>query len=89
MLFDTGEDVQRAYEIAGFKMNRPLSIFITHIHGDHVIGLPGLLFRLNLLNRDKDVDIFGPIGLFLLSHRTQVYRRARDAIQDARHGNRS
>jgi ribonuclease Z len=74
MLFDTGEDVQRAYEIAGFKMNRPLSIFITHMHGDHVIGLPGLLFRLNLLNRDLDIDIFGPIGLFfyLVAHRLTV-----------------
>nr|MDO8110090.1 MBL fold metallo-hydrolase [Candidatus Sigynarchaeota archaeon] len=74
ILFDTGEDVQRAFEDARIKMNKPLTIFITHLHGDHVIGLPGLLFRLGLLNRTKDVEIFGPHGLFfyLLAHRITV-----------------
>jgi ribonuclease Z len=74
LLFDTGEDVQRAFEASKIKMNRPLSIFITHMHGDHVIGLPGLLFRFGLLNRTKDVEIFGPKGMFfyLLANRMTV-----------------
>ncbi|HME54631.1 MAG TPA: ribonuclease Z [Candidatus Lokiarchaeia archaeon] len=74
LLFDTGEDVQRAFEEAKIKINKPLTIFITHMHGDHVIGLPGLLFRLGLLNRTKDVEIFGPRGLFfyLLAQRLTV-----------------
>jgi ribonuclease Z len=74
LLFDTGEDVQRAFEEAKIKINKPLTIFITHMHGDHVIGLPGLLFRLGLLNRTKDVEIFGPRGMFfyLLAHRMTV-----------------
>lgn len=74
LLFDTGEDVQRAFEEAKIKINKSLSIFITHMHGDHVIGLPGLLFRMGLLNRTKDVEIFGPRGLFfyLLAQRLTV-----------------
>lgn len=74
ILFDTGEDVQRAFEDAKIKLNKPLSVFITHMHGDHVIGLPGLLFRLGSFNRTKEVEIFGPRGLFfyLLAHRLTV-----------------
>jgi ribonuclease Z len=74
ILFDAGEDVQRAFEDAKIKMNKPLSVFITHMHGDHVIGLPGLLFRLGSFNRSKEVEIFGPRGLFfyLLAHRLTV-----------------
>lgn len=74
LLFDTGEDVQRAFEEAGLKINKRLTVLITHMHGDHVIGLPGLLFRLNLLNRTLPVEILGPRGLFfyLLAHRVCV-----------------
>lgn len=74
ILFDTGEDVQRAFEEAKIKLNKPLSICITHMHGDHVIGLPGLLFRLGSFNRSREVEVFGPRGLFLylLAHRLTV-----------------
>nr|MDO8119586.1 ribonuclease Z [Candidatus Sigynarchaeota archaeon] len=74
LLFDTGEDVQRSYEEAKIRMNKPLTIFISHLHGDHVIGLPGLLFRMGLLNRTLDVNIYGPRGLFfyILAHRLVV-----------------
>ncbi|NMC05860.1 MAG: MBL fold metallo-hydrolase [Candidatus Lokiarchaeota archaeon] len=73
-LFDAGEDVQRAFEDAKIKLNKPLAIFITHMHGDHVIGLPGLLFRFGSSNRTQDVEIYGPRGLFfyLLAHRLTV-----------------
>ncbi|MHA1680616.1 MAG: ribonuclease Z [Promethearchaeota archaeon] len=64
LIFDTGEDVQRAFNEMKLKFNKPLIIFITHMHGDHVIGLPGLLFRMDLLNRTEDVHIFGPEGIF-------------------------
>ena len=74
IVFDTGEDIQRAFIEAKLKINKPMVIFITHMHGDHVIGLPGLLFRLNLSNRNRDIEIFGPRGLFfyLLAHRFTV-----------------
>ncbi|MBD3186995.1 ribonuclease Z [Candidatus Bathyarchaeota archaeon] len=65
LIFDTGEDIQRSYSEANLKFNKPTSIFITHLHGDHVIGLPGLLFRMDLLGRTRAIDIFGPPGIHL------------------------
>jgi len=71
ILFDCGEDFQRKYAEASLKFNKPLSIFITHFHGDHIIGLPGFLFRLSLNERSAPLTIFGPQNLFLylLVHR--------------------
>ena len=71
ILFDSGEDIQRALIEAGLKSNKPLKILISHFHGDHIIGLPGLLFRFGLNHRTAPVTIFGPINLFLylLVHR--------------------
>ena len=65
LLFDCGEDIQRNLIEAGLKLNRPLKILISHFHGDHVIGLPGILFRFGLIDRTAPVTIFGPRNLFL------------------------
>ncbi|MEE9376952.1 MAG: ribonuclease Z [Candidatus Lokiarchaeia archaeon] len=65
LLFDCGEDFQRKFAEAGLKFNKPLLIFITHFHGDHIIGLPGFLFRLSLNDRTAPMMIFGPRNLFL------------------------
>ncbi|MFW9957750.1 MAG: ribonuclease Z [Candidatus Odinarchaeota archaeon] len=59
-LFDCGEDVQRQFERAGLGLNKNMSIFITHGHSDHLIGLPGLLLRFSLLGRLKPLTIYGP-----------------------------
>ncbi|MFX1591435.1 MAG: ribonuclease Z [Promethearchaeota archaeon] len=65
LLFDCGEDFQRKFAEAGLKFNKPLKIFISHFHGDHIIGLPGFLFRLSLNDRTAPMMIFGPRNLFL------------------------
>jgi ribonuclease Z len=65
ILFDCGEDLQRKFVEAGLKFNKPLKILISHFHGDHVIGLPGLLFRFGLNHRTAPITIFGPKNLFL------------------------
>ncbi len=64
ILFDCGEDVQRKFVDVGLKFNKPLTILITHFHGDHIIGLPGLLFHFGLADRDAPVSIYGPRNLF-------------------------
>ena len=45
------------------KMGRLKHIFISHLHGDHYLGLVGLLSTLHLRNRVEDLYIFGPAGL--------------------------
>ncbi len=64
LLFDCGEDFQRRFADAGLKFNKPLLIFITHFHGDHIIGLPGFLFRMSLNDRTAPLMIFGPRNLY-------------------------
>jgi len=64
-IFDCGEDFQRKFAEAGLKFNKPLIISITHFHGDHLLGLPGFLFRLSLNDRTAPMMIFGPRNLFL------------------------
>lgn len=65
LIFDCGEDFQRKFAEAGLKFNKPMNIFITHFHGDHILGLPPFLFRLSLNGRTAPMIIFGPRNLFL------------------------
>ncbi|MFX1497821.1 MAG: ribonuclease Z [Promethearchaeota archaeon] len=65
ILFDCGEDLQRRLNEAHLKFNKPLKILISHFHGDHIIGLPGLLFRFGLIERTAPITIFGPRNLYL------------------------
>ena len=65
VLLDCGEDVQRSYNDAGLKFNKPMIILISHFHGDHIIGLPGLLFRFGLIDRTAPLSIIGPRNLFI------------------------
>ena len=60
LLFDAGEDVQRQYEKAQLGLNKKMAIFISHVHADRVLGLPGLLLRFSLLGRMKPLNIYGP-----------------------------
>jgi ribonuclease Z len=59
-MFDCGEGVQRQMLLARGSLNRKMKIFITHMHGDHVLGLPGLLQTMALLNRERKLDVYGP-----------------------------
>ncbi len=59
-LIDCGEGTQiqlRKYKLSFSKINQ---IFISHNHGDHVFGLPGLLSSMHLLGRKSKLQIFGP-----------------------------
>ena len=61
-LFDCGEGTQRQMIQAKIGLNRKTRIFITHLHGDHILGLPGILQTMSLLGRDKPLHIYGPVG---------------------------
>ena len=62
MLFDCGEGTQRQIRKAKLNPCKISKIFITHWHGDHVLGIPGLLYTLNLNNYPKTLEIYGPKG---------------------------
>jgi len=63
LLFDAGEGTQRQMVKAGLGFNRKTKIFITHFHGDHILGLLGILQTMSMLNRDRSLDIYGPRGI--------------------------
>ncbi|MHA2393814.1 MAG: ribonuclease Z [Promethearchaeota archaeon] len=62
IMFDCGEGTQRQMVRAKIGFRKNMQILITHLHGDHVLGLPGLLQSMSLLRREKKLDIFGPPG---------------------------
>ncbi len=62
-LFDCGEGVQIRLRQLGFRPHRIEAIFISHLHGDHVLGLPGLLNSMTLQRREHPLNVFGPPGL--------------------------
>jgi len=63
ILFDCGEGVQRQMIRARVGFHRKTKVFITHMHGDHVLGLPGLIQTMSLLERKQKLEIFGPVGI--------------------------
>ena len=62
ILFDCGEGTQRQLRIAKESPMKITKIFITHWHGDHVLGLPGLLESMAMNGRKNLLEIFGPGG---------------------------
>lgn len=62
ILFDCGEGIQRQFKYTSFKPTKITRIFITHWHGDHFLGLPGLLQTIAMSNYQKTLKIYGPVG---------------------------
>jgi ribonuclease Z len=62
ILFDCGEGTQRQLRIVGESPMKITKIFITHWHGDHILGLPGLLESMAFNGRKDLLEIFGPGG---------------------------
>ncbi len=63
LLFDCGEGTQRQFLQSKAGTNRKMRIFISHLHGDHVFGLPGLLHSLSFMGRTRELEIIGPRGI--------------------------
>ncbi len=59
-LFDCGEGTQVALKKMGLRWKQISTILITHMHADHVTGLPGLLMLSSQVNREEPLYIYGP-----------------------------
>jgi ribonuclease Z len=76
-LIDCGEATQIQMRRFRINIQRIDHIFISHLHGDHIFGLPGLINTLNLLGRTKDLHIYAPAQLenFLNAIHTYIFTR--------------
>ncbi|MDP4171848.1 MAG: ribonuclease Z [Bacillota bacterium] len=62
-LFDCGEATQHQILHTSIKPRRIEKIFITHLHGDHIYGLPGLLSSRSFQGGETEVTVYGPKGI--------------------------
>lgn len=60
ILLDCGEGTQRQFFRSSTSFMRVRRVFLTHFHGDHFLGLPGLVQSMGLNNRTEPLDIYGP-----------------------------
>jgi ribonuclease Z len=59
ILIDCGEGTQSQIRKFGIKLQKITHILISHLHGDHFFGLPGLLSTMNLLGRNQGITVYG------------------------------
>lgn len=64
-LFDCGEGTQNQILETTIRPRKVVKIFITHLHGDHIFGLPGFLSSRSFQSSEEqtDIDIYGPVGI--------------------------
>lgn len=63
IMFDAGEAAQISYMKSGLGWNKKMKLFVTHLHGDHCVGILGLLQTMSMQNRTEALEIFGPNGI--------------------------
>lgn len=63
IMFDCGEGTQRQMIKARVGFHKKMKILVSHMHGDHVLGLPGVLQTMSLLDRSRELEVYGPIGI--------------------------
>ena len=80
-LFDCGEGTQHQLLRSNLKSSQISRIFITHMHGDHIFGLMGLIASMGLAGNAQPINIYGPAGL-------KEYLRACEQYSHMRIGDR-
>ena len=63
LMFDAGEAAQISYMKSGLGWNKKMKLFVTHLHGDHCVGILGILQTMSMQNRTETLEIFGPSGI--------------------------
>ncbi|MBT5842415.1 MAG: ribonuclease Z [Thaumarchaeota archaeon] len=63
LMFDAGESAQISFMKSGLGWNKKMKIFVTHLHGDHCVGILGLLQTMSMQNRTETLEIYGPSGI--------------------------
>jgi len=63
VLFDCGEGTQRQFMFSRMSFMKVRTIFISHMHGDHTLGLPGLLQTMGMSGRTDGLAVLGPKGI--------------------------
>jgi ribonuclease Z len=91
-IFDCGENIQRQMMATKSSFHKKTKIFLTHLHGDHVLGLPGLLQSMALMDRREAIQVYGPLGLkdflvncqqslnFELTYQVEVYEIVKSGV---------
>lgn len=62
-LFDAGEATQHQILHTTIRPRKVTKIFITHLHGDHIFGLPGFLSSRSFQGGNEPLTIYGPVGI--------------------------
>ncbi len=62
-LFDCGEGTQHQFLRSDLRLSQLRRVFISHMHGDHIFGLPGLMASLGLAGDSSGVELYGPSPL--------------------------
>ncbi len=69
LLFDCGEGTQRQFMLSPMSFMQVSRIFVTHFHGDHFLGIPGLVQSMTMGDRQAPLEMYGPRGMKDLVHR--------------------
>ena len=91
-IFDCGENIQRQMMATKSSFHKRTRVFLTHLHGDHVLGLPGLLQTMALMDRKESIQVYGPVGIrdflvncqrslnFELTYQVEVYEVVKSGV---------
>jgi len=63
LLFDCGEGTQRQFMLSSASFMKVTNVFITHLHGDHFLGLPAMIQSMSFSGRTKPLYVHGPEGM--------------------------
>jgi ribonuclease Z len=68
LLFDCGEGTQRQFMLSSASFMKVTNIFITHLHGDHFLGLPAMIQSMSFSGRTRPLCVHGPEGMEKATH---------------------